>query len=494
MGIIVSKYLALDQGTTSSRALVFDLSGRVLGQAQQEFTQYFPEDGWVEHDPEEIWQTSLSCLKKMLQEHPDVKAMGITNQRETIIIWDKETGKSVYPAIVWQDRRTASFCDEQKRQGLESHITAKTGLIIDPYFSASKIKWILDQDKGIRQRAEDGKLLCGTIDAFLLWRLTDKKSHYTDITNASRTNLFNIHSLAWDQELCDMFDVPLSLLPEVKPNIAHFGEISASVTNAQNPLPILAMAGDQHAATIGQCCFKKGMAKATYGTGCFALMNCGSKPVTSTAKLLTTIAYQIGNELHYALEGSIFNAGSIVKWMRDQMGFIQKASDTEKICLETPSTKGVTLIPAFTGLGAPHWQADARAMLTGMTRDTHKQHIVRAAMESIIYQSDDLLKAMVQDVGSPIDILRVDGGMVQNNWLCQFLADILAVTIERPQITEITAYGVAQLAALANGEYATLDDLTQNWHQEKDFLPMMEEGERENHLKLWHQELSKVKR
>ncbi|MBP9694126.1 MAG: glycerol kinase GlpK [Alphaproteobacteria bacterium] len=475
------KILAIDQGTTSSRALIFNKKGHVIAKAQQEFRQYFPHDGWVEHDPEEIWSTTLACVQKVLKEQPDIKAIGITNQRETIIIWDKNTGKAIYPAIVWQDRRTSDFCAQQKKDGLESYLTSKTGLLIDPYFSASKIKWILDNVDSARDRANKGELLCGTIDCFLLWRLTNGQSHLTDVTNASRTNLFNIHTSEWDQDLLKLFQIPAQLLPKVQPNASFFGEANSSILGTNTSIPILAMAGDQQSATIGQACFQEGMIKSTYGTGCFALMNCGSTVPVSKNRLLATVAYEIGNARHYALEGSIFNAGSVVKWLRDQLGLIQTAAESEAYCQKLLTNEGVYFVPAFTGLGAPYWNPDVRGLLMGLTRDSKKEHIVRAALESVVYQSLDLFKAMSNDANEPIASMRVDGGMVQNKWFLQFLADMIGIKIERPKILEITALGVAFTAGLQDGIYSSLDAISTLWTEEIHFLPHMP-AEKKNHF------------
>lgn len=473
--------LAIDQGTTSSRALIFNKKGHVIAKAQQEFKQYFPHDGWVEHDPEEIWSTTLSCIQKVLKNQAHVKMIGITNQRETIIVWEKETGKAIYPAIVWQDRRTSDFCAEQKKEGLEPYLTSKTGLLIDPYFSASKIKWILDHVDGARDKASKGELLCGTIDCFLLWRLTNGQSHLTDITNASRTNLFNIHTSEWDQDLLKLFDVPSNLLPRVLPNAAFFGEASSSILGINTSIPILGMAGDQQSATIGQACFQEGMIKSTYGTGCFALMNCGSTVPVSKNRLLSTIAYEIGNARHYALEGSIFNAGSVVKWLRDQLGLIQTAAESEAHCQKLLTNEGVYFVPAFTGLGAPYWNPDVRGLLMGLTRDSKKEHIIRAALESVAYQSLDLFKAMTNDANGSIISMRVDGGMTQNKWFLQFLADMISIKIERPQILEITALGVAFTAGLQNGTYSSLEEIGFLWAEETHFTPHMT-LEKRNHI------------
>lgn len=479
------KILAIDQGTTSSRALIFNKKGHVIAKAQQEFKQYFPHDGWVEHDPEEIWSTTLSCVQKVLKEQPMVKAIGITNQRETIIVWEKETGKAIYPAIVWQDRRTSDFCATQKTEGLEPHITSKTGLLIDPYFSASKIKWILDHVDGARDKANKGELLCGTIDCFLLWRLTNGQSHLTDVTNASRTNLFNIHTSEWDQDLLKLFQIPFQLLPKVLPNAAFFGEASSSILGTNTSIPILAMAGDQQSATIGQACFQEGMIKSTYGTGCFALMNCGSTVPVSKNRLLATVAYEIGNARHYALEGSIFNAGSVVKWLRDQLGLIQTAAESEAYCQKLLTNESVYFVPAFTGLGAPYWNPNVRGLLMGLTRDSKKEHIIRAALESVIYQSFDLFKAMSNDANEPIVSMRVDGGMTQNKWFLQFLADIIGIKIERPQILEITALGVAFTAGLQDGIYSSLEAISALWTEEIHFIPHMSLEKRNHFYEGW---------
>lgn len=477
--------LAIDQGTTSSRALIFNRRGHVIAKAQQEFKQFFPHDGWVEHDPEEIWSSTLSCIRSVLNAEPDVKAIGITNQRETIIIWEKDTGKPIYPAIVWQDRRTSDICAQQKKDGLEPLITSKTGLLIDPYFSASKIKWILDHVEGARDKANKGEILCGTIDCFLLWRLTEGKSHLTDITNASRTNLFNIHTNEWDSELLDLFQIPRQLLPNVLPNASFFGEASSSILGTNQSIPILAMAGDQQSATIGQACFQEGMIKSTYGTGCFALMNCGSTVPVSKNRLLATVAYEIGNIRHYALEGSIFNAGSVVKWLRDQLNLIQTAAESESHCQKLLSNEGVYFVPAFTGLGAPYWNPDVRGLLMGLTRDSKKEHIVRAALESVVYQSLDLFKAMSKDADESITSMRVDGGMVQNKWFLQFLSDMVGIKIEKPKVLEITALGVAYAAGLQNGTYSSLEEIRTLWKEDTHFMPHMPHEKREHFYEGW---------
>lgn len=484
--------LAIDQGTTSTRAIIFDKSGKRLADSQQEFSQYFPEDGWVEHDPEEIWQSTINvcenALKKLNIQAREIAAIGITNQRETTILWDKKTGKPIYNAIVWQDRRTADFCQQLKHNGLEEKISEKTGLLIDPYFSATKINWLLNNVESARKKAEQGELAFGTIDTFLLWRLTGGKSHKTDATNASRTLLFNIHTQQWDEELLNHFDVPASLLPEVEDCSADFGCTEESLFGAK--VPIAGIAGDQQAALVGQACFEEGMVKSTYGTGCFVIMNTGVKALSSHNRLLTTVAYRLNGKTTYGIEGSIFIAGAAVQWLRDGLKLIEHAKETEVMAKETGEKNSVYLVPAFTGLGAPYWDPKARGAILGLTRDTGISEIVTAGLQSVCYQTKDLLNAMAAD-GAQSATLRVDGGMVVNNWVVQFLADILNVTVDRPAVTETTALGVAYLAGLQIGLYKDLAEIAELWQCEKRFTVSMENKTRE---KLYNGWLSAVKR
>ncbi|MEZ5584875.1 MAG: glycerol kinase GlpK [Candidatus Competibacteraceae bacterium] len=477
--------LAIDQGTTSSRAIIFDQDGRILRTAQQEFPQIYPQLGWVEHDPEAIWDTTQAVCREVLngRDEPRVAAIGITNQRETVVVWHRKTGKPVYNAIVWQDRRTADRCKELLEAGHEPMITAKTGLIIDPYFSATKVAWILDHVPGAREKAEVGELAFGTVDAFILWRLTQGRVHATDATNASRTQLFNIHSQDWDDELLALFDIPRSLLPEVKDCAADFGV--SEVDALGQSLPICGIAGDQQAALIGQVCFEPGMIKSTYGTGCFAVLNTGTQPVASQNRLLTTVGYRLNGETHYALEGSIFIAGAGVQWLRDGLKIIRSAAETEALAAGLESNQGVYLVPAFTGLGAPHWDPHARATIFGLTRDSGPAELVRATLESVCYQTHDLLVAMQNDGAARPTTLRVDGGMVANNWLLQCMADILGINVERPQVIETTALGAAYLAGLQLGLYDSLDDLKQHWHRERCCEPKLPGAQRDLLVAGW---------
>ncbi|WP_371195904.1 glycerol kinase GlpK [Glaciecola sp. SC05] len=476
--------LSIDQGTTSSRAIVFLKDGTNIASAQQEFTQYYPNNGWVEHDPEEIWSTTLSVSQQAIQMAAEkgvsVACIGITNQRETTLVWDKTTGKAIYNAIVWQDRRTASVCEGLKDQ-LEM-VRSKTGLLLDPYFSATKISWILDAVPGARQRAEKGELAFGTVDSFLVWRLTQGKSHVTDATNASRTNLYNIHTGSWDPELLALFKVPMQMLPEVKNCADNFGVCSADLLGAE--IPITGIAGDQQAALFGQCCFAAGELKSTYGTGCFALLNTGTKAVHSDHKLLTTIGYQLNNETTYALEGAIFTAGANIQWLRDGIRVIEHAKQTKALAETLSYDHGVFMVPGFAGLGAPHWAPNARATIFGMTRDTTSAHFARAGLEAVCYQTHDLLSAMRNDGMSSTNVW-VDGGMVANDWLCQFLADILDVNIQRPSIMESTALGAAYLAGLHIGLYKDLADIASHKHVEKQFTPNINQDIRQNLLVKW---------
>lgn len=491
----MSKFiLSIDQGTTSTRAILFDTKGTPVFTSQLEFTQYFPNDGWVEHDPEEIWSTTLSVVQEALAHARvngfEVAAIGITNQRETSIVWDRATGKAVHRAIVWQDRRTSEYCETLRSEGKEEMVTEKTGLLLDPYFSGTKLNWILENVDDTRRRAEAGELAFGTIETFLIWRLTGGKSHVTDATNASRTLMFNIHSQSWDRDILSLFSVPDAMLPEVLDCSANFGKTDKSVIG--QVIPIAGAAGDQQAALIGQACFEPGMIKSTYGTGCFMVLNTGTWALSSKNKLLTTIAYRLGGKTTYALEGSIFVAGAAVQWLRDGLGIIESAGKTEEMASNLPSNQGVYVVPAFTGLGAPHWDPDARGAIFGLTRDTGSNELVRATLESICYQSNDLLEAMRRD-GLKATGLRVDGGMVKNDWMCGFLADVLKVTVERPVITETTALGAAFLAGLQVGIFNSLDDIKDIWKKEKSFTPSMDADHRKNLLAQWQKYVEKVK-
>jgi glycerol kinase len=486
--------LSIDQGTTSSRAMLFDENGRAAFTSQREFTQHFPKDGWVEHDPEEIWSTTLEVVRDALHraksEQRKIAAIGITNQRETTVVWDRATGKTIYNAIVWQDRRTAQFCNGLRQQGHEAEVTAKTGLLLDPYFSGTKINWILDNVSGARARAEKGELAFGTIDSFLIWRLTGGESHVTDATNASRTLLFNIHQQCWDSELLELLSVPESLLPAVLDCAADFGTTHKDLFDAR--IPIAGVAGDQQAALVGQACFEPGMIKSTYGTGCFMILNTGDQALVSNNKLLTTVGYRLNGKTTYALEGSIFVAGAAVQWLRDGLGIIDSAEQTEALAASLDSNHGVYLVPAFTGLGAPHWDPDARGAIFGITRDTGPAQLVRATLESVCYQTFDLLEAKRRDGLSPTR-LRVDGGMVQNNWLCQFLSDLLGIIVERPQQTETTALGAAYLAGLQVGIFSSLEDIAGRWQADREFDPSMEKSAAGLLLADWHEAVIKVR-
>ena len=484
--------MAIDQGTTSTRAIIFNHKGQIQVQAQQEFEQFFPQDGWVEHDPEEIYQSVLQVCREALAKAKlsasDITSIGITNQRETTVVWDKDTGQAIYKAIVWQDRRTADYCSELKEQGLEEEVSDKTGLLLDPYFSATKLKWILDNVAGAREQANAGQLLFGTIDSFLLWKLTGQ--HKTDVTNASRTLLCNIHDLQWDAGLLALFDIPKAMLPSIQANSHEFGTTHDSIFGA--PIMIGGMAGDQQAALIGQACFSEGMAKSTYGTGCFMMLNTGSKPRKSQHKLLTTVAYQVGDVTHYALEGSIFMAGATIQWIRDGLKLIQNASESVAMAQSVGSDNPVYLVPAFTGLGAPYWDPNARGAIMGLTRDTGIAEIVTAGLQSVCYQSRDLLEAMARDQVVP-SRLRVDGGMVVNDWLVQFLADILNLPIQRPAITETTALGAAYLAGLTAGTFSDLQQLSKLWEQEHAFEPQMPDDQRDKLYVGWQDSVARVR-
>ena len=486
----MSFVLAIDQGTTSSRAIVFRSDISIAAVAQQEFPQHFPASGWVEHEPEDIWtSTVMTCrdaLEKAGLKARDIAAIGITNQRETTVVWDRATGQAVHRAIVWQDRRTADICAQLKAEGCEPLISQKTGLIIDPYFSGTKVAWILDQVPGLRQRAERGELLFGTIDCYLLWRLTGGKVHATDATNASRTLLFNIHTGQWDDELLKILRVPRSMLPEVKDSSARFGECVPDLFGGA--IAISGIAGDQQAATIGQACFTPGMMKSTYGTGCFALLNTGSTPVVSKNKLLTTIAYQLAGKRTYALEGSIFVAGSAVQWLRDGVGIIKQAAETGPLADKSDSTQSVYLVPAFVGMGAPHWRPNARGALFGLTRNTGPAELAHATLESVCYQTFDLWEAMRADwpeAKAENIVLRVDGGMTASDWTMQRLADLLNAPVDRPMIQETTALGAAYLAGLSASVYPEPAKFADNWRLEHRFKPNMSAATRERKLKGW---------
>jgi glycerol kinase len=484
--------LAIDQGTTSTRAIVFDREARPVAVAQRELEQHYPERGWVEHDPERIWQDTLDVARAALAEvdAERVAAIGITNQRETVVVWDRASGEPIHRAIVWQDRRTTEECARLKADGAEALVRERTGLLLDPYFSATKIAWILDRVPGARARAERGELACGTIDCFLLWRLTGGAVHATDITNASRTSLFDIRRQCWDAELCRLFRVPEALLPEVHDNSHVFGVTAPDLFDAQ--LPIAGMAGDQQAALFGQACFAPGMAKSTYGTGCFMLVNTGAEAVASKHRLLTTPAYRLDGETTYALEGSIFVAGAAIKWLRDGLGVIADAAETDSLATRVADSHGVTMVPAFVGLGAPYWDPDARGAIFGLTLDTTAAHLVRAALEAVAYQTLDLAEAMARDSAAAPSAMRIDGGMAANGWLCQFLADILQLPVERPQNLETTALGAAFLAGLATGVWASLDDLSRIWKRRDCFTPAMDEARREQLIAGWRSAVTRT--
>lgn len=486
--------LAIDQGTTSSRSIVFNRKGRSCGVGQEEFAQHYPDDGWVEHDPEEIWATTLATCKAAIANADlsasDINAIGITNQRETTVVWERDTGKPIYNAIVWQDRRTASQCQAYKDQGVEEMVTKRTGLLLDPYFSGTKLAWILDNVPGARKRAEAGELAFGTIDTFLLWRLTGGKVHATDPSNACRTLLFNIHSNTWDPELLSLFNIPAAVLPEVKDSADDFGETAADLLGSA--VPVRSLIGDQQAATVGQACFEPGMVKSTYGTGCFVMLNTGDKALPSKNRLLSTIAYRIDGKTTYALEGSIFVAGAAVQWLRDGLELIADARETQALAESVSSSNGVYMVPAFTGLGAPYWDPDARGALLGMTRDTGIAHIVRATLEAVCYQTRDLLEAMRAD-GAEFGTLRVDGGMVGNDWVVQRLSDMCGQTCERPQVTETTALGAAYLAGIAAGVYESLDEVADLWESEQIFESHMAEVDRERRYRGWKNAVERVK-
>jgi glycerol kinase len=489
----MSQYiLAFDQGTTSSRAIVFDRLGNIKSVAQKEFTQIFPQPGWVEHDASEIWSTQLGVgAEAVIKAHlsmKDIAAIGITNQRETTVLWDRQTGQPLHHAIVWQDRRTAGYCDQLKQEGRMDAIRQKTGLVIDAYFSGTKLKWLLDHVPGARAKAEKGELCFGTIDCWLLWKLTNGKVHATDVSNASRTLLYNIHTLAWDEELLELMQIPASVLPEVKSSSEVYGYTDQILT-AQS-VPIAGIAGDQQAALFGQMCTRPGMVKNTYGTGCFMLMNTCTQIVPSSNNLLTTIAWKIGEITHYALEGSVFIGGAVVQWLRDGLKIIRSSAEVEGLATQVPHTDGVYLVPAFAGLGAPHWNQHARGTLLGLSRGTSDAHIARAALESIAYQTMDVLKAMEADAGISIRELRVDGGATANDLLMQFQSDMLNTKVVRPSITETTALGAAYLAGLAVGYWKDIDEIAELWQINKEFQPLMSEAQRNHLTRGWNRAVS----
>jgi len=490
----MKKYiLTLDQGTTSSRAIIFNESGKIVSLAQKEFKQIYPQPGWVEHDPMEIWSSQASViteaiLKEKIQ--PDeIAAIGITNQRETTVVWDKETGNPIYNAIVWQDRRTSAQCDILKGKKLDQLIREKTGLVLDAYFSATKIQWILDNVTGAREKAEQGKLAFGTIDSWLIWNLTEGELHITDVSNASRTMLFNINTLEWDEDLLEIFQIPKSMLPEVKSSSEVYGESSGQMLGTK--VPIAGIAGDQQAALFGHLCNKPGMVKNTYGTGCFMLMNIGDKPVLSKNNLITTIAWKIGDKVEYAFEGSIFIAGAVVQWLRDELKIISSAAEIEELASKVEDSGGVYMVPAFAGMGAPHWNQYARGSIFGITRGTNRNHFARAALESIAFQTMEVLKAMESDSGISIEELRVDGGATQNNLLLQFQSDILNTSVVRPEVTEMTAIGAAYLAGLAVGFWKNQEQLQQQWKINKSFKPTG--ADLKDKIKEWHRAVDAAK-
>ena len=484
-----SLILAIDQGTTSSRAIVFDASANIVASAQEEFAQHFPRSGWVEHEPEDLWLSVLRCCRAAIEDGginvDEIAGIGITNQRETTLVWDKTTGDPVHRAIVWQDRRTAPFCAELKAKGLEGEFTERSGLLLDPYFSGTKVSWLLDNVEGARERADRGELLFGTVDSWLVWKLTNGERHVTDATNAARTLMYNIADNAWDERLCGHLGVPRGMLPEVLDCAADFG--TAAPEHLGRAIPVLGIAGDQQAATIGNACFEPGMFKSTYGTGCFALLNTGTTLVPSKNRMLTTIAYRLGGETTYALEGSIFMAGATVQWLRDGLGIIDHAARSGELAETADDAQDVVMVPAFTGLGAPHWDAEARGAIFGMTRGTGPAEIARAALEAVCYQTADLLSAMHDDWGHPGDgtVLRVDGGMVASDWTMQFLADILDAPVDRPTVLETTALGAAWLAGSQAGVWPDQTGFAATWKRERRFEPTIDPAERERKLALW---------
>jgi glycerol kinase len=487
--------LSLDQGTTSSRAILFNRAGSIIATAQKEFRQIYPQPGWVEHDPQDIWSTqagvATEATTKAGVDSSAIAAIGITNQRETTIVWDRTTGKPIYNAIVWQDRRTADFCRNLKEQGLEPLIQNKTGLLLDSYFSATKIKWILDNVKGARDLAKQGRLLFGTVDTWLLWNFTQGELHITDVSNASRTLLFNIHTLTWDDDLLELMDIPRNMLPEVRSSSEIYGHIATNIFHS--PIPISGIAGDQQAALFGQMCTQPGMIKNTYGTGCFIMMNTGNKPMVSHNNLLTTIAWKIGNEVTYALEGSIFIGGAVVQWLRDGLGIIKTSREIEAMARSVPHSDGVYIVPAFTGLGAPHWNPHARGSLFGVTRGTTSAHLARAALDSIAYQTMDVLKAMETDAGIHLKELRVDGGATTNDLLMQFQSNILGIDVVRPKVTETSALGAAYLAGLAVGYWGDINEIQKQWQLDARFHPTMPSESVESAVRGWQRAVKAAK-
>ncbi len=487
--------LTIDQGTTSSRAIIFDASGTPRWEAQQEFRQIFPGEGWVEHDPEEIWETTVAvCRRALSNSGLDAglfAAIGITNQRETTLVWDRHSGEPVYNAIVWQDRRTAEVCQDLKNRGLEPRFTGKTGLLLDPYFSGTKIRWILDNVDNARDRAENGELAFGTVDSFLLWRLTGGRVHATDATNASRTLLFDIHEQRWDNELLELLNIPAALMPEVRNCADEFGDTDANLLG--KPLPIRAIAGDQQAALIGQTCFEPGMVKSTYGTGCFLVMNTGSTAASSENRLLTTVGYRLNGDVTYALEGSIFMAGAIIQWLRDGLGIIQSGAETAALAQDADPEQNVYLVPAFTGLGAPYWDPHARGAILGLTRDTGVREIVKAGLESVVFQTRDLLEAMRADGVAALRELRVDGGMVVNDWLLQRMADILGIRVDRPRVTETTALGATYLAGLQSGVFDSLEAIAGRWQCDASFEPSWGDERRSRLYQGWSDAVARIR-
>lgn len=481
--------LAIDQGTTSSRAILFDADMKIAATAQEEFPQHYPNSGWVEHDPSDLWSTTAGTCREVIERAglnaADITAIGITNQRETTIVWDRETGKPVHNAIVWQDRRTADYCRTLRDAGHEPMVTEKTGLLLDPYFSGTKLKWILDNVDGLRARAEKGEVLFGTVDSFLIWNLTGGAAHVTDATNAARTLMYDIREGRWSRTMCDLLDIPMQMLPEVKDCAADFGTTRADLFGRE--IPILGVAGDQQAATVGQACFEPGMLKSTYGTGCFALLNTGATPVVSQNRLLSTIAYQLDGVPTYALEGSIFIAGAVVQWLRDGLKIIREAKETQPLAVGSDPTQSVILVPAFTGLGAPYWNAECRGAVYGLTRNSGPKELARAALESVGYQTRDLLEAMQADwshTGTKA-VLRVDGGMSASDWAMQFLSDIIAAPVDRPEVLETTALGVAWLAGMRAGVYPQKDEFAATWALERQFAPNMPQADRDEKYAAW---------
>ena len=478
---------ALDQGTTSSRAILFDKEGNQVASHSCEFRQIFPQPGWVEHDPEEIWESQLRALNETLKQSAvdsrQIRALGITNQRETTVIWDRTSGEPVHNAIVWQSRQSESICEDIRQRGWSELFTERTGLVVDPYFSATKIKWILDHVQGARERASQGQLAFGTIDSWLIYKLTEGKIHATDYSNASRTLLFNIHDLKWDEELLGRLEIPISLMPRVLPSSGVFGHTSSRFTDVE--IPIAGVAGDQQAALFGQACFRPGEIKNTYGTGCFALMNTRASPIRSKHGLLTTIAWSVDGQVDYALEGSVFIAGAAIQWLRDQLGLVETAAETEALARSVPSTEGVFLIPAFTGLGAPYWDSEVRGMLIGLTRGSGRAHLVRAALESIAYQTVDVVHCFEGDSGHRVPRLQVDGGACANDFLMQFQADLLGTPVRRPKVIETTALGAAFLAGLAVGFWESREQISRLWQEDCVFLPKMEENDRHQRQERW---------